>query len=178
MSNGIRVGLLSEPLRIVAIILLVLAGRAFNAKAQGLTNQIYGIQVAGTNVAISVQSVFEYTYQLQSTTSMTTGNWSNVVGASLSNSAGGLIILTNFGGASAPQTFYRLDITPSLCKTGVNTSSCSAMERAGCIKLSNGQYDCNDLAYNWLLNVGPNGTGCNLSSVPGGNCNSLRALLE
>jgi uncharacterized repeat protein (TIGR03803 family) len=34
MGNGIRVGLLSKPFRIVAIILLVLAGRGFNARAQ------------------------------------------------------------------------------------------------------------------------------------------------
>src|ERR1022692_2623436 len=171
MSNGIRVGLLS----IVAIILLVLAGRAFNAKAQGVTNQISGIQLAGTNVAISVQSVGGDTYQLQSRNSMTTGNWSNVAGVVLSNSAGGLIILTNSGGASAPQWFYRVDITPSLCKTGVDTSSCIAMERAGCI-FTNGGWDCNDTAYHWL-NVGPNGTGCHLSPVPGGNCNSFHALL-
>jgi hypothetical protein len=95
----------------LVIVLVVVAGRGFNAKAQGVTNQISGIQVAGTNVVISVQSVGGDTYQLQSTTSMTTGNWSNVAGASVTNSAGGLIILTNSGGASAPQTFYRLDIT-------------------------------------------------------------------
>jgi hypothetical protein len=97
----------------LVIVLVVVAGRAFNAKAQGVTNQISGIQVAGTNVAISAQSVAGDTYQLQSRTSMTTGNWSNVAGVSVTNSAGGLIILTNFGGASATQEFYRLDITPT-----------------------------------------------------------------
>ena len=97
----------------LVIVLVVVAGRGFNAKAQGVTNQISGIQVAGTNVAISAQSVAGDTYQLQSRTSMTTGNWSNVAGVSVTNSAGGLIILTNFGGASATQEFYRLDITPT-----------------------------------------------------------------
>ena len=97
----------------LVIVLVVVAGRGFNAKAQGVTNQISGIQVAGTNVAISAQSVAGDTYQLQSRTSMTTGNWSNVAGVSVTNSPGGLIILTNFGGASATQEFYRLDITPT-----------------------------------------------------------------
>ena len=97
----------------LVIVLVVVAGRGFNAKAQGVTNQISGIQVAGTNVVISAQSVGGDTYQLQSRNSMTTGNWSNVAGVVLSNSPGGLIILTNFGGASAPQEFYRLDITPT-----------------------------------------------------------------
>ena len=108
---------------------------------------------------------------------MTIGDWSNVAGVSVTNSAGGLIILTNLGGASAPQGFYRVDITPSLCKTGLNTSSCEAMEQAGCI-FTNGAWDCNDEAYYWLLHRGPNGKGCNLSPVPGGNCNSYHALLE
>jgi hypothetical protein len=100
------------------IVLIVVAGRGFNAKAQGVTNQISGIQVAGTNVVISVQSVEAdtyYTYQLQSRTSMTTGNWSNVAGASLTSFGGGLTILTNFGGASATQTFYRVNIISSPC---------------------------------------------------------------
>ena len=82
------------------------------APTRGVTNQICGIQVIGANVAISAQSVGGDNYQLQSRTSMTTGNWSNVAGVSLSNSVGGFITLTNFGGALAPQRFYRLDITP------------------------------------------------------------------
>ena len=162
----------------LVVILLVLAGRAFNAKAQGVTNQISGIQVAGSNVVISVQSVEGDTYQLQSSTSLTTGNWSNVPNASVTNSAGGLIILTNFGGASVPQAFYRLDITPvSLCATGYDTGSCGAMLQAGCI-YTNGGYDCNDNALYWLVHVGPNGGGCRLGGYPGGHCNALGILLE
>jgi hypothetical protein len=82
------------------------------ALTRGVTNQICGVQVAGTNVAISAQSVEGDNYQLQSRNSMTTGSWSNVTGAVLSNSAGGYISLTNFGGASTTQKFYRLFITP------------------------------------------------------------------
>ena len=166
----------------LVIVLLVLAGRGFHAKAQGVTNQISGIQVAGTNVTISVQSVEGDTYQLQSRTSMTTGDWSNVAGGSVTNSAGGLIILTNSGGASAPQEFYRLDITPSLCKTGYDASSCRAMLRAGCIETTNSEgsvlYDCNDEAYLWLVSVGPDGTGCNLMQVGTSSCNRYNSLLE
>jgi hypothetical protein len=78
----------------------------------GVTNQICDFAVAGNDVAISAQSVAGKTYQLQSRNSLTTGNWSNVPGVSLTNSIGGLIILTNSGGALAPQRFFRLDITP------------------------------------------------------------------
>ncbi|MGO9528937.1 MAG: InlB B-repeat-containing protein [Verrucomicrobiia bacterium] len=77
----------------------------------GRTNQICGFQVAGTNVAVSVQSVEGDTYQLQSRNSMTAGSWANVSGVVLSNSAGGLIILTNSGGASTTQRFFRVDCT-------------------------------------------------------------------
>ncbi|MGD1019655.1 MAG: hypothetical protein ABSA12_10100 [Verrucomicrobiia bacterium] len=82
------------------------------APTAGVTNQICGIQTAGTNVAISVQSVAGDNYQLQSRNSMTAGSWANISGVVLSNSPGGLIILTNIGGASAPQKFYRVGITP------------------------------------------------------------------
>jgi hypothetical protein len=83
------------------------------APTRGTTNQICGIQVFGaSNVAVSAQSVAGDNYQLQSRSSMTTGSWANVSGVVLSNSPGGLIILTNSGGALGPQRFYRLDITP------------------------------------------------------------------
>jgi hypothetical protein len=35
-----------------------------------------------------------------------------VPGVSVTNSIGALLTLTNFGGASQPQGFYRFDITP------------------------------------------------------------------
>jgi List-Bact-rpt repeat protein len=82
------------------------------APTAGVTNQICGVQVAGTNVAVSGQTVAGKTYQLQSRSSLLTGSWSNVSGVILSNSPGGLIVLTNFGGALPPQKFYRFDITP------------------------------------------------------------------
>jgi len=39
-------------------------------------------------------------------------NWGNVAGVSVTNSIGALMTLTNFGGAQAPQGFYRFDVTP------------------------------------------------------------------
>jgi hypothetical protein len=39
-------------------------------------------------------------------------NWVKVAGASVTNSIGALMTLTNFGGASSTQQFYRFDITP------------------------------------------------------------------
>ena len=43
---------------------------------------------------------------------MTRTNWSNVGGVSMTNSIGGLLSLTNLGGAMQPQGFYRFAITP------------------------------------------------------------------
>jgi hypothetical protein len=63
-------------------------------------------------MAISVPSVAGETYQLQFTTDLTAGNWSNVPNVSVTNSIGSLLTLTNFGGALLLQGFYRFDITP------------------------------------------------------------------
>jgi hypothetical protein len=52
------------------------------------------------------------TYQLQFSPSMNPTNWVNVSGVSVTNSIGALLTLTNFGGALAPQGFYRFAITP------------------------------------------------------------------
>jgi hypothetical protein len=52
------------------------------------------------------------TYQLRYRNSMTYGIWSNVSGASVTNSIGSLLTLTNFAEASQPQGFYRFAITP------------------------------------------------------------------
>jgi uncharacterized repeat protein (TIGR03803 family) len=75
-------------------------------------NQISAIQLAGGNVIVTIPSVAGETYQLQYCDSLTLSNWSNVGGASMTNSIGGWLSLTNFGGASSPQGFYRFDITP------------------------------------------------------------------
>ncbi len=75
-------------------------------------NQISAVQVAGNDLAISVPSVVGETYQLQFTTDLTSGIWSNVPGVSVTNSIGALLTLTNFGGAAGPQGFYRFAITP------------------------------------------------------------------
>jgi uncharacterized repeat protein (TIGR03803 family) len=75
-------------------------------------NQISAIKMMGNDIAVSIPSVAYETYQLQFTTDLTSGIWSNLDGASITNSIGALLTLTNFGGASQPQGFYRFDITP------------------------------------------------------------------
>jgi hypothetical protein len=49
---------------------------------------------------------------LQFTADLTAGTWSNISGASVTNSIGALMTLTNFAGVSPPQGFYRFAITP------------------------------------------------------------------
>lgn len=75
-------------------------------------NQISGVQVTGSDIAISVPSVAGETYQLQFSTNLTSGSWSNVAGVSATNCIGSLLTLTNLGGAAGLQGFYRLDVTP------------------------------------------------------------------
>ena len=75
-------------------------------------NQITGIQFSGTNIIFAIPSIAYETYQLQFSSSMNPTNWVNVPGASVTNSIGSLLTLTNFGGALQPQGFYRFDITP------------------------------------------------------------------
>ena len=65
-----------------------------------------------TNVVFKVVSISGETYQLQIASDLTSGVWSNVPDVSVTNSIGALLTLTNFGGASQPQGFYRFDITP------------------------------------------------------------------
>ena len=75
-------------------------------------NQMNGVGVADTNVVITVSSVAGETYQLQSATDLSSGNWSNVPGVSMTNSIGGPLTVTNLGGAVSPGRYYRLVITP------------------------------------------------------------------
>jgi uncharacterized repeat protein (TIGR03803 family) len=75
-------------------------------------NQISAIQSSANNLVFNIPSVAGETYQLQFTTDPTSGIWSNAPGVSVTNSIGALLTLTNFGGASGPQGFYRFDITP------------------------------------------------------------------
>jgi uncharacterized repeat protein (TIGR03803 family) len=75
-------------------------------------NQISAIEFAGANLVFSIPSVAYETYQLQFSSSMTPTNWVNVPNVSVTNSMGGPLSLTNFGGASQPQGFYRFAITP------------------------------------------------------------------
>jgi uncharacterized repeat protein (TIGR03803 family) len=73
-------------------------------------NQISAIQIVGNDVAIGIPSVAYETYQLQFSSSMNPTNWVNEGGTI--TSIGALLTLTNFGGAVAPQGFYRFAITP------------------------------------------------------------------
>ncbi len=74
-------------------------------------NQISAIRVAGTNVLVTIPSVAAEFYQLQYRDSLTMGAWADVVGAS-AKSIGGPLTVTNFGGFSQSQQFYRFAITP------------------------------------------------------------------
>jgi uncharacterized repeat protein (TIGR03803 family) len=75
-------------------------------------NQITGVQLSGADIVFNVVSIAYETYQLQFSTDLTSGNWVNVPGVSVTNSIGALLTLTNFGGAVEPQGFYRFAITP------------------------------------------------------------------
>ena len=67
--------------------------------------------MTGNDIAVSIPSVAYETYQLQFSSSMNPTNWVNLP-VSVTNSIGALLTVTNFGGASQPQGFYRFDITP------------------------------------------------------------------
>jgi uncharacterized repeat protein (TIGR03803 family) len=75
-------------------------------------NQITGVHLAATNIIFSIPSIAGETYQLQFSSSMKPTNWVNVSGVSVTNSIGSILTLTNFGGASTLQRFYRFAITP------------------------------------------------------------------
>jgi uncharacterized repeat protein (TIGR03803 family) len=75
-------------------------------------NQITNVQVSATNVLFGVVSISGESYQLQFSSSMNPANWVNVSGVSVTNSIGALLTLTNFGGATGSQGFYRFAITP------------------------------------------------------------------
>jgi uncharacterized repeat protein (TIGR03803 family) len=73
-------------------------------------NQISAIQIAGVNVLVTIPSVANESYQLQDRDSLTTGAWADVAGQV--TSIGRLLTVTNFGGFSQPQQYYRFAITP------------------------------------------------------------------
>jgi uncharacterized repeat protein (TIGR03803 family) len=74
--------------------------------------QITAISKAGTNIIVAIPAIAGEIYQLQFSSSMAPTNWVNIPGALVTNSSGGLLTLTNFGGAAGPQGFYRFAITP------------------------------------------------------------------
>jgi uncharacterized repeat protein (TIGR03803 family) len=73
-------------------------------------NQISAFQVAGTNVLVTIPSVASEMYQLQSQAALTPTGWADV--ADQVTSIGGLLTVTNFGGFTQPQQFYRFLIIP------------------------------------------------------------------
>jgi uncharacterized repeat protein (TIGR03803 family) len=73
-------------------------------------NQISAVQIATPNIVFNIPSIAYETYQLQFSSSMSPTNWVNEGGSI--TSIGSLLTVTNFGGASQPQGFYRFDITP------------------------------------------------------------------
>jgi uncharacterized repeat protein (TIGR03803 family) len=83
-----------------------------DASLSSTANRVNGVSVAGTNVVITVASVAGETYQLQYTAALASGIWSNVPGAAVTNSIGGPLTVTNFGGAESPGRYYRWVITP------------------------------------------------------------------
>jgi uncharacterized repeat protein (TIGR03803 family) len=76
------------------------------------TNQITAIARSGTNILVTIPAIAGDTYQLQFSNSMNPTNWVNVPGGLVTNNSAGLLTVTNFGGASQPQGFYRFAITP------------------------------------------------------------------
>jgi uncharacterized repeat protein (TIGR03803 family) len=75
-------------------------------------NEISVVQADGNDLYFSIPSVAGESYQLQFTTDLTSGIWSNIPTVSVTNSIGALLTLTNFGGAVGPQGFYRFALTP------------------------------------------------------------------
>jgi uncharacterized repeat protein (TIGR03803 family) len=75
-------------------------------------NQITSVRVAATNVILTIASIAGETYQLQSRYSLNSGSWANIPGASITNSIGSILTVTNFGGFSQSRQFYRFVITP------------------------------------------------------------------
>ena len=100
------------------------------------------------------------------------------------SSEGAFCVVTNGTGTIGTSNITSVVVTCSPiheCASGFDTSNCNHMAAAGCVPVTNAEggvgYDCNDAAYHWLLHVGPNNTGCDVYPGPGGNCNSLHALL-
>ena len=75
-------------------------------------NQITALRLNGSSVNVSVSSIAGASYQLQQRDSLTSGTWTNVPGASVINSIGATITVTNFAGAADPQQFFRFAVTP------------------------------------------------------------------
>ena len=74
-------------------------------------NQITGVNVSGTNVLVTIQSVSAEMYQIQYRTSLTSGAWADFQGSSATG-IGGPLTVTNINGAIMPQQFYRFSIIP------------------------------------------------------------------
>jgi len=74
-------------------------------------NQISAIRIVGTNVLVSIPSVAGEIYYLQYRRSLIVGTWLNVASGPVT-SPGGLLTVTDVGGALPLRRFYRFAITP------------------------------------------------------------------
>jgi uncharacterized repeat protein (TIGR03803 family) len=75
-------------------------------------NQITALGFDGSNVSVSVSSISSATYDLQQRGSLDAAGWTNVPGASVTNSIGASITVTNLAGASALHRFFRFLVRP------------------------------------------------------------------
>jgi uncharacterized repeat protein (TIGR03803 family) len=74
-------------------------------------NQITRLNFSGSDVLLTIASVAHETYQLQYSTDLFSGGWSNAP-SSPTNSMGGPMTISDSGGALFPKRYYRLVITP------------------------------------------------------------------
>ena len=101
-----------------------------------------------------------------------------------SSSEGAFCVITNKTGTIGTSNITNVVVTCSPiheCKSGFDPETCHAMEVAGCTNvgtITSPVWDCNDNARDWLQFSGPNGTGCSLHPLYGGNCNSAGVLLH
>jgi probable HAF family extracellular repeat protein len=72
--------------------------------------EIVGIQVSGTDAIIRFTTVAQASYSLLARTNLSTGNWSPVINSIVGT--GGVVTVTNSGGATFPAQFYRVAVSP------------------------------------------------------------------
>jgi hypothetical protein len=66
--------------------------------------------VGGSDFHVSIQGYIGHSYQLQSSDDLASGQWQSIGATAVGNNA--LLLLTDAGGATNPQKFYRVLIDP------------------------------------------------------------------